>query len=598
MKTRMIPRFLMPDRYFRLLWHRYRGKSWSGILLHFYQGQYLNLFWSALLYIVKTAPLWAWPVVTRNIIDALAPIGPDSQRIILINLVVMLVLILQNVPTHVLYVACLSKAIRNMQFQIRCVFVTRLHQLSISFHSNFTSGRLQSKILRDVEMLDSISRQAMSVMLHGIVSIILAMGVTIYHKPSLALFFLILVPIAVVLIQLFRQPMLRKNKEFRLEMEEMTARVSDMMEMIPVTRAHGVEDEETRRMGDQFQTLRSKALRLDRVNSFFGSSTWVCFQTFNLICVAVTAYLALQGSISPGDVVMYLGYFGMLVGSVTGFIDFYPTLCLGRESVRSLSEILECPDLERNQGKKVVKSAQGGIELEKVEYRYAPNLAPAVRDISLKIVPGECVAFVGESGSGKSTLMNLTIGFRRPTGGRILLDGLDMETLDMRTYRKHLSVVSQNTILFSGTLRENITYGLGRIDEKQLANVLEMANVNQFLKDLPNGLNTMIGEHGGKLSGGQRQRVSIARALIRDPHVIVLDEATSALDVASEKLVQEAIQRLIRQRTTLIVAHRLSTIRNAHRVVVMSQGRIVEIGTHAELMARGGEFFKMVNLQQ
>jgi len=308
--------------------------------------------------------------------------------------------------------------------------------------------------------------------------------------------------------------------------------------------------------------------------------------------------MAVKGSIQAGDVVMYLGYFGMMVGSINGLVDFYPTLCLGRESLRSLSEILECPDLESNQGKRQVREVEGRIVLDRVEYRYAPDLAPAVQDVTLDIKPGESVAFVGESGSGKSTLMNLVIGFRRPTGGRILLDGSDMETLDMRTYRHYLAVVAQNTILFSGTVRENITYGLDRVDDKRLQEVLELANVSQFVRELPKGLDTVIGEHGGRLSGGQRQRISIARAFIREPRVIVLDEATSALDVVSEKLVQEAIQRLISRRTTLIVAHRLSTIRNADRVVVMKQGRIVEQGTHDKLMIRQGEFFRMVNLQR
>lgn len=577
---------------------RYRGTSWVSTLWRFYEGQYLNLVWAMLLYIIKASPIWAWPIVTRNVINALSPITPDSSRKIMINVGVMLILILQNVPTHFWHVACLSKATRNMQFKLRSVFVARLHQLSISFHSNFTSGRLQSKILRDVDMLDGFSRGAMNVFMHGTISIVMAMGVTLYNKPVLALFFVVMTPVAVTLIRVFRRPMEQNNKEFRLEMEGTTAMVSDMMEMIPVTRAHGIEDVEAAKLGGQFQRLRNKALQLDRVNSIFGAFTWVTFQTFNLFCVAATAWLALKGAVSAGDVVMYLGYFGMLVGSVNGFIDFYPMLCLGRESVRSLREILECPDIEHNEGKKTVRNVNGAIELDRVEYRYAVDLEPAVRDISLTIKPGDCVAFVGESGSGKSTLMNLIIGFRRPTGGRILLDGADMETLDMRTYRRHLAVVSQNTVLFSGTIRDNITYGLGRVNERLLNDVLDMANVNQFVKELPRGLDTLIGEHGGKLSGGQRQRISIARALIRDPKVIVLDEATSALDVASEKLVQEALQRLISQRTTLIVAHRLSTIRNADRVIVMKQGRIVESGRHDELIALGGEFARMVSLQK
>jgi ATP-binding cassette subfamily B protein len=587
-----------PGWFFRILWRRYRGKSWISTLWGFFAGQYLNLALAALVFVVKASPVWVWPVVTRNILNALSPVRPDSLDAIRVNILVMLVLILQNIPLHTLHVYYLSRAVRSMQQQIRCVLVTRLQQLSISFHNRFTTGRMQSKILRDVEVVESLSRQMFGVVLNSFLSVAIALGVTLYHKPVIALFFLVAAPVAVLLVQLFRRPMDKSNREFRTEVETMTSMVTEMLEMIPVTRAHGVEEAETRRLGNQFQTLRRKALRVDLVNSVFGSSVWVCFQLFNLICIGVAAWMAVKGSIQAGDVVMYLGYFGMMVGSINGLVDFYPTLCLGRESLRSLSEILECPDLERNEGKREVKQVEGRIVLDRVEYRYALDLAPAVQDVTLDIKPGESVAFVGESGSGKSTLMNLVIGFRRPTGGRILLDGCDMESLDMRTYRHYLAVVAQNTILFSGTVRENITYGLDHVDDKRLQEVLELANVTQFVRELPKGLDTVIGEHGGRLSGGQRQRISIARAFIRDPRVIVLDEATSALDVVSEKLVQEAIQRLISRRTTLIVAHRLSTIRNADRVVVMNQGWIVEQGTHHELMNRQGEFFGMVNLQR
>jgi len=583
------------DRFFGL---RYRGKSWVSMLWGFFYGQHLNLALSAVFFMIKTSPVWVWPILTRNILNSLSPVTAGSLGAIKVNCFVMLMLLLQNIPMHTLHAYYLSRAVRSMQQQIRCVLVTRLQQLSVSFHSRFTTGRMQSKILRDVEVVESMSRQMFGVVLQSLLSVVIALGVTFYHKPVLALFFLVAAPVAVLLVQGFRRPMSRSNNEFRTEMETMTSMVTEMLEMIPVTRAHGVEDAETRRLGNQFQTLRRKALRVDLVNSVFGSSVWVCFQLFNLMCIGAAAWLAVQGSIQVGDVVMYLGYFGMMVGSINGLVDFYPALCLGRESLRSLSEILECPDLEQNEGKRPVRQVEGRIRFDRVDYRYAADLEPAVRDMTIEILPGESVAFVGESGSGKSTLMSLVIGFRRPTGGRILLDGCDMETLDMRTYRRSLAVVAQNTILFSGTIRENILYGLDHVDEKRLQEVLELANVAQFVRELPRGLETVIGEHGGRLSGGQRQRISIARAFIRDPRVIVLDEATSALDVVSEKLVQEAIQRLISRRTTLIVAHRLSTIRNADRVIVMKQGRIVEQGTHDELLALQGEFFRMVNLQK
>jgi ATP-binding cassette, subfamily B, bacterial len=261
-----------------------------------------------------------------------------------------------------------------------------------------------------------------------------------------------------------------------------------------------------------------------------------------------------------------------------------------------MSEVLSEPDIERNAGKAPVEAVRGEVQLDHVSHAYAD--APdelAVDALNLHVRPGETVALVGPSGSGKSTVLNLVIGFLAPSGGRLLLDGRDMAELDLRTYRRFLAVVPQESLLFEGSIRDNVTYGSHDLSDDDVLTALRDANAMDFV-DQMGGLDAVIGERGARLSGGQRQRLAIARALVRDPRVLVLDEATSALDNASERLVQEALGRLMRGRTTFVVAHRLSTIRGADRIAVMRAGRLVEIGSHAELMAADGAYAELERL--
>ncbi|PWH15522.1 MAG: ABC transporter, partial [Anaerolineae bacterium] len=274
-----------------------------------------------------------------------------------------------------------------------------------------------------------------------------------------------------------------------------------------------------------------------------------------------------------------------------------PPISKGMESIRSVGEVLKAPDLEQNEGKLPVEAVRGEFRFENVSFHYPDTEVSAITDFSLDVPVGQNVAFVGPSGAGKSTILNLVIGFIRPTAGRILLDGRDMNTLDLRTYRRFVSVVPQESILFEGTVRDNITYGLSNVPDSLVEAALRDSNAWDFVQEMPYGLETHIGERGAKLSGGQKQRLAIARALIRNPRVLILDEATSALDTESEALIQQALARLMRGRTTFIVAHRLSTIRNADKIVVLRQGRIVETGTHEELLRRGGAYASLQSPQ-
>jgi ATP-binding cassette subfamily B protein len=586
----------------------YRNHSPLRTLWGLFGGRRRQLLLVVIFYVIKQSPVWVLPIVTGNIITkitdiysahkaGIAPSDPRAVGWIIFNSIVMFVLIAQNVPMHTLYASVLSSAVRHVQLVLRSALVVRLQQLSMSFHDNTQSGKLQSKILRDVEAVEGLARMLIENLLQGSIVLCVALGVTLSRRPSIAIFFAVTVPASIILTRLFSRKMRVRNEAFRREVEEMSGRVSEMIDMIPITRAHAVEGTEIQRLRRHLVRIRHSGQRMDMANNLFASCGWATFQCFQLICLLFNIWQCYRGSINPGDVVMYQGFFGMIVGAVQGMVNVMPQLNTGVESMRSIGEVLESPDIEHNDGKLAVAKVVGNIDFDAVGFRYPSATRPAVQDFSLKVQAGECIAVVGESGSGKSTLMNLIIGFLRPTEGRILLDGIDMSTINFRSFRRFLAVVPQQTVLFSGTVRENVTYGLQHVTGDRLAKALEMANCD-FVYKLPKGLDTPIGSHGGKLSGGQRQRISIARALLRDPRIIILDEATSALDVQSEYQVQQAINRLIAGRTTFIVAHRLSTIRDATKVVVMKDGKMLESGTHDELLAGKESAFSQLHALQ
>ncbi len=565
--------------------------------LRIYQGQYFKLTLSIVLFAIKHSPVWILPVVMARMITIISDTSQYTVHDLWMVSAIFLVIILQNIPMHTLYVRVFSGALNTMQWHVRSSIVKRLQELSISFHDRYQSGRLQTKVLRDVETLEILSRNLMNSVFPAVLTIIVAFSLTVVKQPMVAAFYVVSVPVASSLVFLFSKKMAARNKEYRSEIESLSASVVEMIQMIPMTRAHGAEKVEMSKMNSRLAKVKTKGVRLEVLGALFGASSWTSFQIVMLICLMFTSVLAYNKVIGVGDVVLYQSYFVMIVGAVNLVLNSYPDLSRGFESVRSIGEILESPEVEQNEGKRGVQSVKGQFVFENVGYTYDRMPEPALRDIRLEIQPGVAVAFVGESGSGKSTLMNLVIGIRRPTVGRILLDGTDMQELDLRQYRRFLAVVPQSALLFGGSVRENIIYGLDGINDRRIWEILEFANAAEFVSRLPGGLDAALGEHGANLSGGQRQRIAIARALIRDPRVIVLDEATSSLDVVSESLIQEAIQRLVKGRTTFIVAHRLSTIRNADRIVVMKQGTCVESGTHEQLMSAKGEFYRFKQLQ-
>lgn len=574
------------------------GDRSKGFLRKLLRKDLWGIILSSLLYILQASPLWLMPVVTSDVIDLITTQPDGFMTRILIDGIVLLVLLVQNVPTTMWRSSIINKIIRTTTAQIKGGVMRKLTRLSITYHKEIEEGRIQSKLLRDVESVDGYYRTVLTSFIPNIIGAIISVAIAINKSPIVTLFFVVVVPLNVGLSMLFRKPIRKDSKNFRVENEQLSSKLTTTLQMLTLTKAHGLVPTEEQAVQRKIAHVTSAGLKLDKTISFFGSLMWVVSNILSVGCLFFCVYLALQGVITPGDVVLFQSLFTTISSAVSGIINVYPTLVSGSEAVRSISEIMCAEEIEHDNGVIPVPYIVGNVKFDHVSYHYPGDDKAVIKDFTLDVKQGERIAIVGSSGSGKSTIMNLVIGLLSPTEGRIYIDGNPLDEMPMQTYRHYLSVVPQNSILFSGTIRENITYGLRSYSEEQLQRAVEDADIIEFLPSLPHGLDSQVGEHGDKLSGGQKQRVSIARALIRDPRILIMDEATSALDNVAEFYVQKAIDKLVHQRTTFIVAHRLSTIRNADRIVVMEEGNMVEVGTYDELMALNGKFSELERLSR
>lgn len=564
-----------------------------------------TLISTSLIYLLQSAPLWVLPLVTAEIINIVTAavssgVGMTEQswRTLAIMVVAVLVLIIQNIPTTMWRYRLTSRMTRRTSAGVKSAVVRKLQSLSITYHKDIESGKIQSKFLKDTEAVDGLLNNVLQGIIPNLISVIMAITVSIVKNGFVSLFFLLVIPFNVCLTMAFRKKIVRSHRDYRIKTENMSAKLSNMLEMMPVTKSHGLEQTEIHSFKKSISQLAGSGMAVDKITAKFGSTSWVIGQLLSLVCLIFCSILAIYGHIGIGDIVLYQSMFTQISGQISALANMLPALASGAESLNSVSEIMNATDVEMNLGKVDIPSIEGRVEFKEVSYKYPNTEQYVVNNLSIDVKAGECIAVVGASGSGKSTIMNLIIGFLMPNKGELLIDGKSIKDLNLSEYRHHISVVPQNSILFSGTIRENITYGLGHYSEEDLARVVEMANLNEFIGELPEGLDTQIGEHGGKLSGGQKQRITIARALIRNPKILILDEATSALDNISEYHVQKAISSSIKGRTTFIVAHRLSTIRDADRIIVMEAGVAVEIGTYEELMNKKGKFYELKALNE
>ncbi len=556
--------------------------------------QWRKLIVIFIVYLIKASPAWMLPIITAVMIDLAAGTDPKRAAKLLGYFIFIVLLTLQNIPTHIIYSRMLSSVMRGISLQLRTDLCRQLQRLSLLYHHKSSIGKLHSKVIRDIEIVEQTPRILTEQIFGFLCQVSIAVIAISVRKPIALLFFLVAVPATVIIRSIFSQKVRKSAKSYRYAIEMMSSSMNDMLNMIPITRAHGLEEFEVNQIDSKISAVFRKGLYFDTLSAVFGSSAWVTMSIIHITFIAGSVFACMKGYISIGDIVLFNSMFLALTGQMLIVIGTLPQLSQASESMDSIYEILESPDLEENNGKKPFDKISGKFEFVNVNYQYPNTVRHALKDFTLTVEPGQSTAFVGPSGSGKSTILSLVLGFIRPDSGKILIDGRDIMEMDLRTYRKFVGVVTQESIFFSDDIYENISYGDKDTTPQEVIDALKAADAWDFVETLPDGIYTNIGANGLKLSGGQMQRLAIARAIIRDPKVIILDEATSSLDIESEERVRLALDRLMKNRTTFVVAHRISTIKNVDRIIILKNGRITETGSPSELLEKDNFYSRTV----
>ncbi|MHB8667466.1 MAG: lipid A export permease/ATP-binding protein MsbA [Burkholderiales bacterium] len=491
----------------------------------------------------------------------------------------------------------LSWVANRVVYDLRGEMFGRLVSLPTRYYDNASSGALISKVSYDVTGVTAAATTVLTVMVRDSLTVAGLLGWMFYLDWKLSLITLVIGPLIALVIQAFSSRLRQVSRGAQQAMGDITHVLDEAIECHKVVKVFGGQEYEQRHFGAAIRRMRDFAMR----QTVAAGASVPLVQVCAAIAVAVIVYASTRQSgangVSVGSFVSFMTATLMLLSPLKRLTGVNASLQRGLAAAESVfSFIDEKP--EEDHGSRSLQRAQGRIEFDHLSFTYPDATRPALDDIVLDIAPGETVALVGGSGGGKTTLANLIPRFYQPSGGRILLDGIDTQTLTLASLRANIALVSQDVVLFNDTVAANIAYGpLANAGEAAIAAAAKAAHAMEFIGEMPQGLQTMIGENGVRLSGGQRQRLAIARALLKNAPVLILDEATSALDTESERVVQAALDTLMQGRTTLIIAHRLSTVEKANRIVVLQQGRIAEIGSHADLLARNGLYAHLYRIQ-
>jgi ABC-type multidrug transport system fused ATPase/permease subunit len=492
----------------------------------------------------------------------------------------------------------IAKTMADLVVEMRSRIFYRLQFLSFSYIDGQKTGRLLSKYAFDTQKVEGLLTAVLNQLLPNLLMGVCIFCILAWMSWKMMIVLLFAIPVYATAKYFFFSRIQLANNENRLAQEKLTGTASEYISALRLVRSFGEEAQVERELDRSSESFARSRVSQSYINALFGTYVYVGMQLLSLLVIAGGSILVIKGQVTIGTLVAYMAGFGYILTPVHMFIGLSEPYFNAQEGYVSIKELIDSRYVETWNGTRREERIRGDIVYDNVSFVYpsAPDKA-VIQNLQLTIRPGEHIAFVGPSGSGKSTLANLLLGLYAPTSGQILIDGVPQSEWDMRWIRRQLAVVMQDSILLSGSVGDNIRFAKPDATDAQIREAARLANAEEFILRMPEGFKTPVGERGVSLSGGQRQRIAIARSILRNPPVLILDEATSALDYESERLIQEALDRLSEGRTVITIAHRLSTIKNADRIIVLRDGRIAEQGSYRELVQRGGVFSELIAAQ-
>jgi subfamily B ATP-binding cassette protein MsbA len=537
---------------------------------------------------------YAWLV--RPVLDGLF-ISKDERLLVVLPLAILTVAVFKGVFNYgqnylMNYIG--NQVIADIREQL---FLKLVH-LPIRYHDTNSSGRLVSRVINDVSLMANAVAGVLKDLFQQGLTFLAMMGVIFYQNWKLAIVSVVVVPISVTVMVRMGRKLRGLATRGQERMGDMASTLQEALAGIRMVKSFGREEEEARRFTNSNKAFVHTTMKAIQVSSL-GSSHMEVIGVLGVAGIIwYGGYLVIHDEMTPGAFFSFLAAMFMAYSPIRRLSGANNTVQQALAAAERVFGVMDMEtEQEANHGRLDIPAIATSLEFRDVSFRYDGHTLSALNGVDLTIRAGEIIAFVGSSGSGKTTLVSLLPRFYEPTQGGILIDGVNLRDCTLRSLRAQIGIVSQEVVLFDDTVRNNIAYGRSGASDEDVARAAALAYAHEFIIRLPLGYNTLIGERGLKLSGGERQRLAIARAILRDPPILILDEATSALDTESERVVQMALANLMQNRTTLVIAHRLSTIQNADRIVVLDRGRIMEIGSHDELLRHGGIYKRLYSMQ-